>query len=267
MFGALAVTGSVGMLLGGLGAGPAADAWGYPGLFTAAAAVSLLTPLLALLVEDPHLSTPAGQPAVEAAPHPAVEKAGLGNGFWRLFVAAVVAMVANMASQIGRSLQMADLGFNATAISSTVAVSGVITLPLPLLAGWLSDRVGRRLILGISYAAVTLSLLVLANAAQLWHFWAVITLATVQSVVGGAVTPALGADLVTRPVLGRAMGLLSVTPWVGGIVGFGATGEVVKMLGLAPTMLLAAALPVVGLVLLAFIRRGAAKGVASTVGT
>ncbi len=263
VFGALAVTGSVGMVLGGLGAGPAADAWGYPGLFAAAAGFSVLTPLLALLVEDPPLAAQAGQAADEAAPRPAVEKAGLGNGYWLLFVAAVGAMVANMASQIGRSLQMADLGFNATAISSTVAVSGVITLPLPLLAGWLSDRVGRRLILGISYAAVTLSLLVLANAAQLWHFWAVISLATVQSVVGGAVTPALGADLVPRPALGRAMGLLSLSTWVGGIVGFGATGEAVKRLGLAPTMLLAAALPVAGLVLLAFIRR---KGAISLAG-
>ncbi len=274
VFGALAVTGSVGMLLGGLGAGPAADAWGYPGLFAAAAAVSLLTPLLALLVEDPkpdasvraaaNAPSRAGELAgLAAGDQPAAQKPGLGNGYWLLFVAAVVAMVANMASQIGRSLLMADLGFNATAISSTVAVSGVITLPLPLLAGWLSDRVGRRLILGISYAAVTLSLLVLANAAQLWHFWAVISLATVQSVVGGAVTPALGADLVPRPALGRAMGLLSLSTWVGGIVGFGATGEAVKRLGLAPTMLLAAALPAAGLVLLAFIRR---KGAISLAG-
>jgi MFS family permease len=257
VFGALAVTGSVGMLLGGLGAGPATDAWGYPGLFAAGAAFSLLNPLLSLLVEDPPAAAQAG---ATAAPSPEAvgEKPGLGNGFWLLFLAAVVAMAANVASQIGRSLAMNDLGFNATAISSTVAVSGVITLPLPLLAGWLSDRVGRRLILGVSYVAVTLALLVLANAVELWHFWAVIALATVQSVVGGAVTPALGADLAPRPVLGRAMALLSVTTWVGGILGFGATGEAVKRLGLMSTMLLSAALPLVGLVLLAFIRRGEA---------
>ncbi len=262
IFGALAMTGSVGMVLGGLGAGPAADTWGYPGLFAAAAAFSLLNPLLSLLVEDPHAAHEAAAPSPQAA----AGKAGLGSGYWLLFVAAIAAMVANMASQIGRSLAMNDLGFNATAISSTVTVSGVITLPLPLLAGWLSDRGGRRLILGVSYAAVTLALLVLANAVELWHFWLVIALATVQSVVGGAVTPALGADLVPRPLLGRAMALLSVTTWVGGIVGFGGTGQAVQGLGLMPTMLLAAALPVVGLVLLAFIRPKRARSVVQAEG-
>ena len=93
------------------------------------------------------------------------------------------------------------------------------------------------------------------DATELWHFWAVIALATVQSVVGGAVTPALGADLAPRPVLGRAMALLSVTAWVGGILGFAATGEAVKGLGLGPAMLLAALLPLVALALLWFIRR------------
>ncbi len=268
VFGALAVTGSVGMLFGGLAAGPAADAWGYPGLFTAATVFSLLNPRVGLRVEDKRaapLSRDAGAaPKEETAAAPAAaagaageEKARLGSGFWLLFLAAMVAMAANVASQIGRSLAMDELGFNATAISSTVAVSGVITLPLPLLAGWLSDRVGRRLILGISYVAVTLSLLVLANALELWHFWLVITLATVQSVVSGAVTPALGADLAPRSALGRAMALLSVTAWVGGILGFAATGQAVKGLGLGPTMLLAAALPLVGLVLLGFIRQRA----------
>ncbi len=278
VFGALAVTGSVGMLLGGLTAGPATVAWGYPGLFAAAAAFSLLNPLLALLVEDQPIaprkavSAPLSRDAdaipltrdADATPAAGMEesalaavgeKASLGRGFWLLFLAAVVAMAANVASQIGRSLAMADLGFNATAISSTVAVSGVITLPLPLLAGWLSDRIGRRLILGISYAAVTLALLVLANAVQLWHFWAVIALATVQSVVGGAVTPALGADLAPRPALGQAMALLSLTTWIGGVLGFAATGEAVKALGLSPSMLFAALLPVVGVAMLGFIRR------------
>ncbi len=279
VFGALAVTGSVGMLLGGLTAGPATVAWGYPGLFAAAAAFSLLNPLLALLVEDQPIAprkavsvpltrdadaipltrdadaTQAAESDGSAPVAAAGERASLGRGFWLLFLAAVVAMAANVASQIGRSLAMADLGFNATAISSTVAVSGVITLPLPLLAGWLSDRIGRRLILGISYAAVTLALLVLANAVQLWHFWAVIALATVQSVVGGAVTPALGADLAPRPALGQAMALLSLTTWIGGVLGFAATGEAVKALGLSPSMLFAALLPVVGVAMLGFIRR------------
>src|SRR5512146_657627 len=261
VFGAMAMTGAVGMLVGGLGAGPAADAWGFPGLFAAAALFTLLTPFLALLIEDrPAAAAAAEGPAAAGA----VEKAALGSGFVLLFVAALVAMAANVASQIGRSLVMNDMDFNNTAISSTVAVSGLLTLPLPLLAGWLSDRMGRRLILGISYAAVSLALLVLAYASQLWHFWAVITLATVQSVVGGAVTPALGADLAPRPALGRAMALLSINPWIGGIVGFAAAGEATKAVGTATTMLAAAVLPLVGLVLLGFIRRTGISATAAT---
>lgn len=265
VFGILAIAGSVGMLLGGLYAGPVTDAWGYPGLFAVSAALSVLTPLLALLLEDKPAGAvplardssapPAQLPGAGPQAENAGRKTGLGQGFALLFLAAVAVMVANVASQIGRSLAMDGLGFNATAISSTVAISGLVTLPLPLLAGWLSDRVGRRLILGISYAMVTLALLVLANAAELWHFWVIVALASAQGTIGGAVAPALGADLASPQTMRRAMALLSLTTWVGGILGFAATGEAVKGLGLAPAMLLAGLLPLAGVVMLGFMRR------------
>ena len=256
VFGALAMTGPVGILLGGLGAGPVADAWGFPGLFAVSAAFSLLAPLLAWLLLEKTPADAASAVATGNAPpaEEAGQKAGLGRGFTFLFLAALVVIAANVASQIGRTWAMNDLGFNLTAISSTQAVSGLVTLPLPLLAGWLSDRMGRRLILGLSYVTVTLALLVLVYSTELWHFWAVIILANAQATISGALTPALGADLVRRSAMGRAMALLSVTTWIGGILGFAAAGEAVKALGLGPTMLLAGLLPLVALALLGFIR-------------
>lgn len=51
------------------------------------------------------------------------------------------------------------------------AIGGAIALPLPVLFGWLSDRIGRKLLMNLGYLAGILSMLILAISTSLWHFW------------------------------------------------------------------------------------------------
>ena len=61
--------------------------------------------------------------------------------------------------------------------------SGLITLPIPLVMGWFSDRIGRRPLLFICYLAGAAVLFGLAIATKLWQFWVA---SAVQSLVGAS---------------------------------------------------------------------------------
>jgi MFS family permease len=165
-------------------------------------------------------------------------------------VASLIALVASYASRLGTWLTMNDMGLAATAVSSTSAVGGAVTLPLPPLIGWLSDRLGRKQFLVLCYLAGTVSLLVLLVAASLWHFWAAISLLCALWSVNGAVGPALVTDIVARESLGRAISLFSATPWIAGVIGFAVTGYAVQSLGRPTAFILAALLPLMAIVLL-----------------
>lgn len=250
VFGILALAGPLGSLIGGLTVGPMADRWGYPTMFAVLALFLTLWPLAGLLVEDKVVVRLQRDEASTAE-----KRAGLGGSFYLLFLASLAAAVAGFVSMLGRSLAMNELGFVATAISNTKAVSGAVALPLPLLMGWLSDRVGRKRSLVLGYLAGTAGLLVLAAAASLWHFWAVASLMAIRANVDRSVGSALVTDLVPPESLGRGMSLLSATTWMGGIIGFGGTGQVVQHLGMAPTFIMAAFLPLIAIVLLIPIRQ------------
>jgi MFS family permease len=152
-------------------------------------------------------------------------------------------------ANLGRSLAMNDLGFGATAISSTAVVGALLALPLPVLVGWLSDRTGRVRILVLGYLACTMGLLVLAMSAALWHFWLVIALMNVLFATS-SVGSALVTDLAPRESLGKGISLLSTTTWVGGIIGFAGTGYAIQNLGAAAAFGTGALLPLFAIVLL-----------------
>jgi MFS family permease len=164
-------------------------------------------------------------------------------------------MIGNFVSVFGRSLAMEGLGFANAAISGTGAVGGAISLPIPLLAGWLSDRLGRRRFLVLAYLAGMLGLLFLARSTVLWHFWLAVSLMYVQNAVNGAVGSALVTDLVPQRSLGQGLSLFTATSWVGGVLGFALTGHAVEWLGMAETFAAAALLPSVAAVLLVAIAR------------
>ena len=91
--------------------------------------------------------------------------------FYLLLLAHVIAFGANFVSLLGRPLLMDNLGFDSAAISGVVAVGGAVSLPFPLLVGWLSDRIGRYSLLVLCFLISALGLFALAASKSLLHFW------------------------------------------------------------------------------------------------
>jgi predicted MFS family arabinose efflux permease len=154
---------------------------------------------------------------------------------------------------LSRSLVMDDLGFSAAAISETAAVGGAATLPLQPLLGWLSERTSRKRLLTPCHLAGTVGLLALASAASLWHLWVASSLLNVLLYVS-SVGSAMVTDLVPQGSLGRGMSLFTATNRVGGIIGFAGAGYAVQRLGMTPTVVMGAFLPLIAIALLIPIR-------------
>jgi len=180
-----------------------------------------------------------------------VEKgAGLGKSFYLLFAASLGASIAGFVLFAARSFVMTGLGFDAAALTTAGAVGGTLALPVPLLAGWLSDRLGRKRFMAFSFLATTAGLLVLSASTALWHFWAASMLFTLSN-ASGPVASALVTDLVPRESLGRGLSVYNAATWLGGIVGCALTGYAAQTVGMMPTLLVAACVPVVAVGLLA----------------
>jgi MFS family permease len=161
---------------------------------------------------------------------------------------------------MGRSLAMNDLGFAAAAISSAAAIGGAATLPLPPLVGWLSDRAGRKQYLALGYLAGTAGLLCLVVAESLWHFYVGSFLVSILGPINLGVGCALATDLISRESVGRGISLFSATTWIGGIIGYAGTGYAIQHLGLAPTFVIGAFMPLIAIVSLVLIRAPRREG-------
>ena len=245
VFGLLALAVAFGALLGGALAGPLAARWGYPSMYAILALMSLLGPLAGLLWEEQEAG-PAPRPKAASA----ARGAGLGKSFYLLFAASLGASVAGFVLFAGRSFVMADLGFDAAALTTAGSIGSALALPVPLLAGWLSDRMGRKRFMAFSFLATTAGLAVLSASTALWHFWAASMLFTLSN-AGGPVTNALVTDLLPRESLGRGLAIFNSTTWLGGIAGCALTGLAAQSVGMTPTLLAGACLPLIAVGLLA----------------
>ena len=251
VFGLLALTAELGALFGGGLAGPIAGRWGYASMYTVLSLIGILGPLAGLLWAEEAEGRMATAPNLTV---PAKKGVGLGKSFHLLFVASLGAAIAGFVFFLGRSFVMTDLGFGAAALSSAGIIGSGLALPVPLLAGWLSDRLGRKRFVAFSFLATTAALLALCASTALWHFWAASVLFTL-SFVGGPAGSALVADLVPRQALGRGLAMYNATTWLGGIAGCALTGCAVQSLGIAPTLVAGAFLPLVAIGLLAVVGR------------
>ncbi|HEV8712243.1 MAG TPA: MFS transporter [Candidatus Binatia bacterium] len=245
VFGVLALTGALGTLIGGLTMGVIADRWGYPTLFVVVAVFLALWPLTGVLLEDKVVARVRGGGASATG-----DTARFGGDFFLLLLASVVAGVAVFVGLLGVSLVMNKLSFVSTAIASTAAVGGAVTLPLPPMMGWLSDRLGRKRLLALCYLSGMVGLLVLAASVSLWHFWAAASLLYIFAFASRGVGSALATDLVSQKSLGVGMSLFEATRWVGGIIGFTAMGYAVQNLGITSTFILGAVLSLTAVILL-----------------
>jgi MFS family permease len=149
---------------------------------------------------------------------------------------------------------MEDLEFKAFDVSVTGAVSGLVSMPLPSLIGWLSDRMDRKRFLYLGYLVGVISLAILTVSADLWHFVVVLAL---QAIFLGAYTTignALVTDLLPQESLGRGLALFGTTTWIGGILGFSGTGYALKAIGATPTFILGMCLPLIAMAILIPVR-------------
>jgi MFS family permease len=247
VFGILAFASALGGLVGGFASGPIADRWGFPALLQILALWSILYPLAALFVADKQVDK---QPSVQVSG----TLKGLGRAYYMLFAANIIAWTAVFVPGLGRPLAMDALGFDATAVSSTVAVGAAVTLPLPPLLGWLSDRIGRKRLMALCYLAGGLGLVVQAGSVSIWHFWLASVLTTCVGTSVG-VGLALVTDLV--PLQSRSMGvaLFSSTNLLAGMLGFAVAGHVIGAFGLAVTFVAAAFLPLVSILMLGLVKQ------------
>jgi MFS family permease len=251
--GCMALAAGLGSLTGSLLSGYLVDGFGFSTMFALLSLVAGLWPLAALFLREPRASETKAK-AAQAA-----QGGRLGKRFYLLSAASLVIAIAGFVGMMGRSMSMDALGYPASAISSTMALSSALTLPLPLLIGWLSDRLGRKRFLVASYLVAAVGLTVLSRSSALWHFAVAVVLTGLSGSIRGVVGAALADDLIPRESLGRGLGIFSSTGWVGAIVGFAGTGQAVQHLGLTATLVGGAALPLIALLLLVPLRQARAQ--------
>jgi MFS family permease len=244
VFGILGLFGTFGSFFGGLVCGSIADQWGYPTLFILAALFYMIVPAAGFFVKD-RLAVSAQSQVRTPAPQ------GLfaNRTFIFLCCASVLAHLANSEIILCRPLLMNSLHFDATAISSAGGMGALLTLPLPLLVGWLSDRLGRKPFLILCYMTTALGLLILTAAIQEWHFWAASALQSALS-VSVIVGSALITDQTPKAALGASLSLFTATPWIGFVVGFGGGGAAISALQMTPTLVLGIGLTLAAVALL-----------------
>lgn len=248
IFGILGLTHGFGSLVGNLGIGYIVDLWGFPVMFSILAGFITLLPLSGLLLTEKRVDQ------IREVDGPVKERPGLGKSFYLLFSASLIVATAYFVILLGRSLLMNDLEFSAFEISVTGAVNGAVSIPLPLLLGWLSDRKGRKLFLYLGYLACIISLGILAVSVSLWHFILVLALQAILAGVVMSVGNALVTDLVPPESLGRGISLYDATGWIGGVLGFAGGGFALKSLGTTYTFIMGMCLPLIGMLILIPIR-------------
>jgi AAHS family 4-hydroxybenzoate transporter-like MFS transporter len=246
IFGLLALMMALGAVLGNLVAGPVADRWGYPALFTLLGMLWMLQ-LLPLRWLPHNRKEAAGSEAAVAVPATAARQSS--GTFWLLLAAQILLSISGFAMIMGRTLLMDVEGFTPTTVTVTAAVGSAGAIFMNPLVGRLSDRVDRQLLLLAGYALLALSLALLAGASSAIVFL-LISLLTAAGNAGRVVEPALVTDVVPAALLDSRMSLFGAAGWAGGVIGLAGTGYAVEWIGLRPALLAATLLPMAGVLLL-----------------
>jgi MFS family permease len=237
-------------------------AWkGYGPLFVALGLVWAVWPLAGLLVEDRPAAAPAagGRQAVSQTAVP------VSASFYVLILVTLLSAATINVSRLGTSLSMQALEFSASAVASTAAVSGLVTIPVALTIGTLSDRLGRRRFLSLSYLLAAAGALSLIVASQLWHFWLAATLLLVARSVSASVGAALATDILAPQELERGLGWLNTAGWITGTIAFAGAGHALEAMGAAGLYGVAAVLALAAALQLRRIRYRAAAPAATAV--
>lgn len=227
-FGLLALTSPLGALIGSLIVGRLVEWSGYPLMFLVLAVEFSMFPALALtkVQYEPTCEPTYNQPAQtgSASPRP-------GIYFLLLLTTVLLASMTVSVGRMGLSMTMKDQFFSASDVSTANAFGGLFTIPVTLMIGALSDRLGRKRFLFMGYVLAMGSTMLLIAAHELWQFWLVASLVLAARSVITAMSPAYATDLLSRKSLGKALPLVGTMNWVSGVAGFAGSGYVIDTFG------------------------------------
>jgi MFS family permease len=193
IYGTISLAGPVGIILGGLISGPIVDRWDYPTLFIIVSLIWGLSQLIIIFLEDKEVEKIKDNEISKISTKPS-----LGGIFYILFVATVFSQVIFFIGRMGISLIMNNLNYAATAIASTATIGGAVIMPIPLLAGWMSDRLGRKRLLMLFYIIGSAGMYLLSVSVSLWQFWISFALVSIVPGINRAVGTALVNNLVPK---------------------------------------------------------------------
>lgn len=233
-FGLVGLSAGFGLFLGNLASGRIVERWGFGGLFAALGGGYLLIPLVGLLLREGREERADEHDGGRAA---SARGVFADRTFLALFVATIVGQAANIVLNLARPLLMGELRFEPAAITAAAAVGSLVTLPLPLVVGRLSDRLGRKPLLLLCFLGPPTGLLILAVAQRVPHFWAASILGSILG-LSGLVGSALAADRFPAGAVDTALSLLGAATWAGIVIGLGAGGAAIAALGIRPVLLL-----------------------------
>jgi MFS family permease len=214
----------------------------------------LLQPIVAFFLQDKALLDTRPESSFVQP-----EESVLGGTFYLFMLANLIAFGASFMAVLGRPLLMDELHFDTAAISDVVAIGGALSLPLPLMFGWLSDRMNRYWLIIICFLANAIGLFMLAGSLSLWHFGLSAILLSGTGVSLG-IGPALVTDFVPPENLGRALSWYNFSPSVGGILSFALAGYAFQGFGMDTTFIGGAFITLIAAGLVIWVQRAKAKG-------
>jgi len=228
-FGLLALTSPLGALIGSLIVGRLVAWSGYPVMFIALAVEWSMFPVLALTKVgyeptcEPSSSTqPVSSDSSTAQP---------GTYFLLLLTTVLLGSFTVSVGRMGLSMTMKDQFFSASEVSTANAFAGLFTIPVTLMIGSYSDKLGRKRFLFMGYVLAMGSTMLLVAAHELWQFWLVASLVLASRSVITSMSPAYATDLLSRSAIGKSLPLVGTMNWMSGVVGFAGSGYIIDTFG------------------------------------
>jgi MFS family permease len=225
-FSLIALTTPLGAVIGG-----SVVAWmvtwkGYPAMFATLSLVYAVWPLVGWIMVQDQPEARAAQPGTTRS-----TRFQTGKNYPILLLAVLLSAMTVSVVRMGLSLAMKAVHFSPAAIAGANVVAGLVTIPIVLGFGALSDRLGRRLFLILGFLLASLSGILLVSAGKLWQFWVVASAVLVARSISGSLASALAADFLPPQSLGRGLPWLGTMNWVSGVIGFALSGFLIEILG------------------------------------